>query len=100
MRQTRRLASFGRNTLPREPPPPLWRLAIGQLANPLMLLLAAAAAGSIALGDIKDAAIIVVVIAIDACLGTWQEAKAHRSSRALERLLQYPRRHQSGWHGP
>ena len=39
---TRRLASFGRNTLPREPPPPLWRLAIGQLANPLMLLLAAA----------------------------------------------------------
>ena len=84
---TRRLVSFGRNTLPREPPPPLWRLAIGQLANPLMLLLAAAAAGSIVLGDMKDAVIIVAVIAIDACLGTWQEAKAHRSSRALERLL-------------
>jgi len=82
-----RLATFGRNTLPREPPPPLWRLALRQLANPLMLLLAAAAAGSIALGDVKDAAIILVVIAIDACLGTWQEAKAHRSSRALETLL-------------
>ena len=29
----RRLATFGRNTMPREPPPTLWRLAIGQLAN-------------------------------------------------------------------
>lgn len=83
----RRLATFGRNTMPREPPPTLWRLAIGQLANPLMLLLAAAAVGSIAIGDMKDAVIIAVVIAIDACLGTWQEAKANRSSRALENLL-------------
>ena len=84
----RRLASFGRNALPRNPPPAVWRLAIGQLANPLMLLLLAAALVSLAIGDAKDAAIIAVVIAIDACLGTWQEAKANRSSRALEKLLQ------------
>jgi magnesium-transporting ATPase (P-type) len=83
----RRLAAYGPNTLPRDPPPAVWRLAVGQLANPLMLLLMAAAAGSIATGDVKDAAIIAVVIAIDACLGTWQEFKANRSSRALERLL-------------
>jgi len=83
----RRLAIFGRNTLPREPLPTVWRLALRQLTNPLMLLLAAAAAGSIATGDTKDAVIILVVIAIDACLGTWQEAKANRSSRALEKLL-------------
>jgi magnesium-transporting ATPase (P-type) len=84
---TRRLALHGRNTLPREPPAAVWRLAVGQLANPLMLLLMAAAAGSVATGDVKDAAIIAVVIAIDACLGTWQEFKANRSSRALETLL-------------
>ena len=83
----RRLSLHGRNTLPREPPAAVWRLAVGQLANPLMLLLMAAAAGSVATGDVKDAAIIAVVIAIDACLGTWQEFKANRSSRALETLL-------------
>jgi len=83
----RRLSLFGRNTLPREPLPTVWRLALRQLTNPLMLLLAAAAAGSIATGDTKDAVIILVVIAIDAFLGTWQEAKANRSSRALEKLL-------------
>jgi Ca2+-transporting ATPase len=84
----RRLAIVGRNALPREPLPSVWRLAIGQLANPLMLLLMAAALVSLAIGDAKDAAIIAVVIAIDASLGTWQEAKANRSSRALEKLLQ------------
>jgi magnesium-transporting ATPase (P-type) len=84
----RRLAVFGPNTLPREPLPAVWRLAIGQLANPLVLLLLAAALVSFAIGDTKDAIIIAVVIAIDAGLGTWQEAKAHRSSRALEKLLQ------------
>ena len=84
----RRLAIVGRNALPREPLPAVWRLAIGQLANPLMLLLLSAALVSLAIGNTKDAAIIAVVIAIDACLGTWQEAKANRSSRALEKLLQ------------
>ena len=84
----RRLATFGPNALPRKPPPAVWRLAISQLANPLMLLLLAAALVSLAIGDAKDAAIIAAVIAIDVCLGTWQEAKANRSSRALEKLLQ------------
>jgi len=84
----RRLAIFGHNTLPREPLPAVWRLAIGQLANPLTLLLLAATLVSLAIGDAKDAAIIAVVIAIDAGLGTWQESKANRSSRALEKLLE------------
>ena len=84
----RRLATFGPNALPRKPPPAVWRLAIFQLANPLMLLLLAAALVSLAIGDAKDATIIAAVIAIDVCLGTWQEAKANRSSRALEKLLQ------------
>ena len=83
-----RLTTFGPNALPRKPPPAVWRLAIGQLANPLMLLLLAAALVSLAIGDVKDATIIAAVIAIDACLGTWQEFKANRSSRALEKLLQ------------
>ena len=83
-----RLEIFGRNALPREPLPATWRLAVGQLANPLMLLLLAAAVVSLAIGDAKDAAIIALVIKIDASLGTWQEAKANRSSRTLEKLLQ------------
>ena len=85
---TRRLSSFGLNSLPRAPLPAPWRLVIGQLANPLMMLLLAAALASLAIGDAKDATIIALVITIDAALGTWQEAKANRSSRSLEKLLQ------------
>jgi magnesium-transporting ATPase (P-type) len=84
----RRLKVHGPNALPRTAPPPLWRIAIQQLASPLMLVLLAAAAASLAIGDSKDAALIAAVVGIDAALGAWQQLKADRSSRALEKLLE------------
>ena len=84
----RRLAAYGANSLPRDELPPLWRIAIQQIASPLMLVLIAAAVASLAIGDAKDAALIAAVVAIDAALGAWQQLKADRSSRALEKLLE------------
>ena len=83
----RRLARWGPNTLPRRSPPPLWRLAEQQLANPLVLLLVAAAAVSLAIGHGGDALLVALVIVLDATIGTWQESRARRSIASLETLL-------------
>ena len=82
-----RLASGGPNALPRAVPTPLWRIVGRQLANPLVLILSAAAAVSLAFGDAHDAAFIAVAIAIDAAIGAWQEQQAEYTSRAMEKLL-------------
>jgi magnesium-transporting ATPase (P-type) len=84
----RRLALHGPNVLPREPPPSPWWIAARQLSSPLMLVLLVAAAASLAIGDVQDAVLIAIVVAIDAGLGGWQQLKAERSSRALDRLLE------------
>jgi len=68
-------------------PTPLWRIIGRQLANPLVLILSAAAAVSLAFGDAHDAAFIAVAIAIDAAIGAWQEQQAEYTSRAMEKLL-------------
>ncbi|MFO0904694.1 MAG: HAD-IC family P-type ATPase [Pirellulales bacterium] len=83
----RRLLEFGPNQLPERGATPLWLIFLRQFANPLIYILVAAAAVSAAIGDVKDAAFIAVVLAINAVIGTWQEMQAEKSSQALRKLL-------------
>lgn len=83
-----RLERYGRNRLPEQPPVPVWRIALRQFASPLIYVLLAAAGVSLAVGEVKDAIFIAVVLVINAIIGTYQEWKAERSSQALRRLLQ------------
>lgn len=54
-----------------------------QLRSPILLLLIAAVAISVVLGEQIDAGIILVIIVISATLGFWQE---RRAGRAIEKL--------------
>jgi magnesium-transporting ATPase (P-type) len=83
-----RLARFGPNTLPHKPPPTIAEILLRQFKSPLIYLLGAAAAVSLALGEVKDAAFIFGVLLINAIIGTVQEAKAEKASQALQKLLQ------------
>jgi len=83
----RRLAEHGPNLLPRHRPPTLLAIVLRQFRSPLIYLLAAAAAISLALGEIKDAAFITGVLLINAVIGSFQEARAERASQALQKLL-------------
>ena len=47
---TRRLAEYGPNELPTEPPPSVWVVARGQLTNPMNIMLLIVGAASIAIG--------------------------------------------------
>jgi len=83
-----RLAEYGPNRLPEQPPPALWQIVLRQFRNPLIYILAIAAVVSVVIGDLKDAAFIAGVLILNAIIGASQEWKAEQSSHALRKLLQ------------
>jgi calcium-translocating P-type ATPase len=78
-----RLARFGRNSIPREVRPPVWRLVLRQFRSALIYLLLAAAAVSLAIGHTGDAGFILAVLAFNAAIGAAQEGRAAASADAL-----------------
>jgi magnesium-transporting ATPase (P-type) len=84
---TARALRDGPNRLPQRDPPPLWRIMLWQFNNPLIYILAAAAAVSLGIGDHSDAGFIGLVLLINALIGGVQEWKADRGSRALQRMI-------------
>jgi magnesium-transporting ATPase (P-type) len=82
-----RLAQFGPNTLPSEPPPGVLEIGLRQLKSPLIYVLLVAAIAAFAFGDYSDAAFIGVVLLVNSCIGGWQEWRAERQSQALQKLL-------------
>jgi Ca2+-transporting ATPase len=82
----RRLSIHGPNALPEAPPAPWWRAVLRQFASPLIYLLFVAAALAAGLGHWGDAAVILVVVIVNALIGHFQEGRAERSMAALRRL--------------
>lgn len=76
----------GPNVLPRARAASLLTIALRQLRSPIVYTLLAAAIVSLLVGDRGDAAIIALVLIVDATIGTVQEAGAERSARALDEL--------------
>jgi Mg2+-importing ATPase len=62
----------------------VWRLLLGQFASPIVLILLGATTISLFLGDLTDAAIILVIVLASCLLGFWQERGA---AGAVEHLL-------------
>lgn len=82
----RRLAAHGANALQEKPPRPLWRMFLDQFMDFMILVLAAAAAVSGLLGDIKDTLAIVVIVLLNAIIGFVQEARAEKAMAALKKM--------------
>jgi Ca2+-transporting ATPase len=88
----RRLARFGPNALPEGVSKSLFTVLLHQFKSPLIYLLLAAAGIALALGKVSDSVVILVVVLINAIIGTFQEGRAERSLSALRRLAS-PRAH-------
>src|SRR5215207_7491652 len=82
----RRRARFGLNATPEPPRRGLLLRIGGQLRDPLVMLLLAAMAVTVALLDVTDAIVIVIVIVVNTTVGVVQEARADRAIDALRRL--------------
>lgn len=82
-----RAAVFGPNKLPEKNRINLWKILGGQLVNPLIFILVAAAIAAIAIGESEDAVFILLVILINTLMGAYQEYNAEKSAASLHQLL-------------
>ncbi len=84
---TDRLNRCGPNRLTEKPPRPAWHVLLSQFKSFLILVLLIAALLAAAIGDLKDGAVILVVVGINALLGFYQEFQAEKSLAALKNML-------------
>ncbi|MGO9503892.1 MAG: cation-translocating P-type ATPase [Streptosporangiaceae bacterium] len=87
---TRRLAEYGPNELPVEPPPSVWVVGRGQLLNPMNIMLLIVCAASFAIAQVATGVVVLGLVVFNVVMGSAQELKARASVEALAQL-QVPR---------
>ena len=83
-----RLERHGANELARATRPPYGRIALRQLSDPLVALLVAAAAVSLAVGEGLESAVIAAIVVLNGVFGFVQEVQAARAVLALTRAVE------------
>lgn len=82
-----RLARHGPNQLASKAPRPAWKKFLDQFRNFLVIVLLGAAVLAAVLGDLNDAAVIAIVVILNATLGFLQEHRAEAALAALKNML-------------
>lgn len=82
-----RISQFGPNIVSEDSEFSLLKTFLGQFKSPLILLLLAASAVTIAIGDYKDAGFIFAAVLVNAVLGFYQEFKAEKALAELKTYL-------------
>ncbi|HEU4368350.1 MAG TPA: cation-transporting P-type ATPase [Methylomirabilota bacterium] len=83
----RRLARVGPNRVGEAPETPLWRLAVSQFESLVVLLLLAAAAVALAIGQWAEGLAILAALLMNAAIGFATEWRAGRSLARLRALI-------------
>lgn len=81
-----RQGEFGLNELKQEKTKPFIKKILAQFSDFLVLILIVAALVSFAIGEQKDAIVILAIVIINALLGIYQEGKAEKSLEALKKM--------------
>ena len=81
-----RLAQHGPNQITSEKPPSMWAVALGQLRDPMNIMLVAVAIVSLAIGEVPTALMIALLVVLNVVLGTRQELMAQASVDALSKM--------------
>jgi calcium-translocating P-type ATPase len=82
----RRRARYGPNTIREAEQESLWRVLLHQFVDPLIYILLAAAAVSLAFDEAVDAAVILAVVGLNAAIGFSQERRARRAIEGLQQM--------------
>ena len=81
-----RLSRYGPNQVTSEKPPSVWEVALGQLRDPMNIMLIFVTVASLVIGEVSTAVIVALLIALNVVLGSRQELKARASVDALANL--------------
>jgi P-type Ca2+ transporter type 2C len=81
-----RLQRVGPNELVERGRQPAWRLLAEQFANTMILVLVAAAVVTAVIGDLKDTAVILAIVVLNAVVGFVQEYRAEQAMAALKAM--------------
>ncbi|MDA8345726.1 MAG: HAD-IC family P-type ATPase [Thermaerobacter sp.] len=82
----RRLAQYGPNELPKPKRRSFFRVFLEQFRDFMVLVLLGATAVSLVLGEVGDAVTIILIVIVNAVLGSLQEFRAERSLEALKEM--------------
>ena len=82
-----RLTRHGPNKLAEKRPRPAWLKFLDQFRNMLVMVLLGAVVLAAAIGDLKDAVVILIVVVFNAALGFYQEHRAEATLAALKKML-------------
>ncbi len=83
-----RLTANGPNELPAEQPVPGWRLFLDQYRNYMQVILVAAAALSLVIGEFSTALVVFLITVLNAVVGLRQQGKAESAMNALKSMMQ------------
>lgn len=83
---SQRIEKYGPNKLQQGEKKSLIARLLGQMADPMVMVLIAAAVLSGAIGELADALIIMAVVIVNAVLGVVQEGKAEKAIEALQQM--------------
>jgi len=81
-----RLATEGPNELPASRPHTVWAIALDVLREPMFMLLIAACAIYVVLGDVREALILLASVGVIFVITIYQERKTERALEALRDL--------------
>ncbi|MEA3408912.1 MAG: cation-transporting P-type ATPase [Candidatus Eisenbacteria bacterium] len=86
----KRLSEHGPNELTAEFDVPKWVLLLSQFKDLLVLVLIIAAVISFAIGSVRDGAVMLAIVVVNAVIGFVQEYKAQRIVDSLKSLISSP----------
>lgn len=81
-----RLKSFGYNELIGKKGITIWQMLLSQFKDFLVLILIGASLVSAIIGEVTDAAVIILIVILNAALGVIQESRASKALEALKKM--------------
>ncbi|MBP2636490.1 MAG: calcium-transporting ATPase 1 [Firmicutes bacterium] len=82
----RRLSQYGYNEIKENEQDSLWKKIVNQFKNILVLILLTACVLSIAVGEVADALVIIMIIILNTALGVVQESRAEKALAAIKKM--------------
>lgn len=84
----KRLEEYGKNELPEKKPEGLFSIFINQFKSPLIYILLGACVIVSLMGEWVDAIVILIVLMLNAIIGSFQEGKAQNTILALKKFIE------------